>query len=208
MSDAFDPEMVQATYREMSDEELTRFATNDADGLTPQAKELLISEIKRRNVDTRLVRAVEAQNRQLSPEEIDRFCEIIRRQTCPQCGERGALLNATLTGTVMSFLVTTTYRKKVYVACPDCLDKASNKALLITCILGWWGIPWGFIYTPAAIALNLKHKARHHSGEHSAVLRGFVVARIGRLERIYDQPDSLGRMLWQVNKKGDWETAG
>jgi len=26
---------------------------------------------------------------------------------------------------------------------------------LLTLLLGWWGFPWGFIYTPMAIATNL-----------------------------------------------------
>jgi len=27
---------------------------------------------------------------------------------------------------------------------------------LLTLVLGWWGIPWGFIYTPMALATNLR----------------------------------------------------
>jgi hypothetical protein len=26
---------------------------------------------------------------------------------------------------------------------------------LISLLLGWWGLPWGFIYTPAALATNI-----------------------------------------------------
>lgn len=26
---------------------------------------------------------------------------------------------------------------------------------LLTLVVGWWGIPWGFIYTPMALATNL-----------------------------------------------------
>ena len=26
---------------------------------------------------------------------------------------------------------------------------------LVTLLLGWWGLPWGFIYTPLALATNI-----------------------------------------------------
>ncbi|HNN94812.1 MAG TPA: hypothetical protein PKI03_21195 [Pseudomonadota bacterium] len=37
-------------------------------------------------------------------------------------------------------------------------ESAAMKALpwtLLTLVLGWWGIPWGFIYTPMALFTNL-----------------------------------------------------
>ena len=27
---------------------------------------------------------------------------------------------------------------------------------MISLLFGWWGVPWGFIYTPMALATNLK----------------------------------------------------
>ena len=27
---------------------------------------------------------------------------------------------------------------------------------MISLLFGWWGVPWGFIYTPIALATNLK----------------------------------------------------
>jgi hypothetical protein len=38
-------------------------------------------------------------------------------------------------------------------------ESASAKGLpftLLTLVVGWWGIPWGFIYTPQVIYKNLK----------------------------------------------------
>ena len=37
-------------------------------------------------------------------------------------------------------------------------ESAAMKALprtLLTLVMGWWGIPWGFIYTPMALFTNL-----------------------------------------------------
>lgn len=38
-------------------------------------------------------------------------------------------------------------------------EEAKSKSwsfTLISFIFGWWGIPWGFIYTPQCIGINLK----------------------------------------------------
>jgi hypothetical protein len=47
---------------------------------------------------------------------------------------------------------------------------------LISLLLGWWGIPWGFIYTPMALATNLG------GGKDvtAAVMSSIAPARTGR----------------------------
>ena len=56
-------------------------------------------------------------------------------------------------------IVFKTFRRSsdIYFIRPD--ESAWTKSIkwtTITCFLGWWGIPWGFIYTPSIIMNNLK----------------------------------------------------
>jgi hypothetical protein len=56
-------------------------------------------------------------------------------------------------------LVVITFRRnsKVHFIKPG--ESVSSKALpytVMTFFLGWWGIPWGFIYTPQVIYKNLR----------------------------------------------------
>ena len=56
-------------------------------------------------------------------------------------------------------LVVITFRRNTSVKFIGAGENAALKGLpftLLTLVLGWWGIPWGFIYTPQVLYKNLK----------------------------------------------------
>lgn len=183
----------------MTNEELIRIATQDAYGLTPEAMEVVKSEIQKRGLDQNIALGVEAQNKSYTIEEVDAYCDIVSNLSCPSCGNTTARLNATITGEVMSFVFFTTYNKKIKVACPHCLDKANNNALTKTAILGWWGFPWGIIRTSQAIALNLKSKRTNHLEDHNNYLRSFTLSVIGELETYKGNKEKLQQIVARQN---------
>lgn len=200
MSTGINIQYVQQTYQRMSDEELIRTATQDAYGLTPEALEVAKAEIRKRGLDESIIKGLEAQNKELTPEEIDTYCESISKLSCPICGNSAERLNATMTSEVMSFIFFTQYKKKIKVGCGHCLDKANENALLKSAVLGWWGIPWGLIRTPKAIVTNLKSKRTNHSPDHNNYLRNFVLNRIGELETYKDDEQKLKQILARQNR--------
>jgi predicted nucleic-acid-binding Zn-ribbon protein len=199
MSTGIDISFVQETYQRMTDDELIRIATQDAHGLTPEAMEVIKTEIKKRGLDESIYKGVEAQNKTYTIEEVDTYCNVVSRLSCPSCGNTTERLNATVTGEVMSFIFFTTYNKKVRVGCPHCLDKANNNALTKTALLGWWGIPWGIIKTIQSIVLNLKSKRSNHSHDHNDYLRSFALSTIGELETYKDNKEKLQQILARQN---------
>jgi predicted nucleic-acid-binding Zn-ribbon protein len=199
MSTGIDIQFVQETYQRMTDEELIRIATQDAYGLTPEAMEVVKAEIRKRGLDENISKAVDAQNKTYTTAEIDVYCDIISNLSCPSCGNTSNRLNATMTGEVISFVFFTQYRKKIKVACPDCLDKANNNALLKSAVLGWWGIPWGIIRTPQAIAVNLKNKRTNHLDTHNDFLRGFALGNIGEIETYKHNKERLLQIIARKN---------
>ncbi|HEX3935811.1 MAG TPA: hypothetical protein VHW43_14110, partial [Puia sp.] len=118
MSQGIDLTFIRETYRKMSDAELERVATQDAAGLTPEAREIVQEEIQRRNLNTDILNGVEAQNKPYTLEEIDAYCELLRDLDCPVCGASDVKLNGTLTSEVISVILFTHREKKVKVACP------------------------------------------------------------------------------------------
>lgn len=193
MSSGLDTAFVRDTYRRMADAELIRVATQDAAGLTDEAYEIIIEEIARRNLSPDIQKGVEAQQKipAYSIEEIDNYCELIRQLPCPISGRTDAPLNATYTEVVMSFVVITQIEKKIVVACPDELDKASNQASIQTALLGWWGIPWGPIRTIRALIRNGKSKGNNHSESPNNYLRSLVLAKIGQIETYRNDSEKL-----------------
>ena len=184
----------------MSDEELIRIATEDAYGLTPEAIEVVKAEIHKRGMDENISKRVDALNKAYSIEEIETYCDIVSNISCPLCGNTTERLNATMTCEVMSFVVFTTYKKKIKVGCPTCLDKANNDAIKSTLLLGWWGIPWGLIQTPQGILFNVKSKRTNHLSGHNDYLRSFTSAVIVELDSYGNNKEKLLQFLVRHNR--------
>lgn len=182
MNSGIDISLVKKTYEKMDDQELIRIITQDAYGLTPEAQEIIKTEIAKRNIDQSIVSAIEAQNKVHSRQEIDEYCELLRGLNCPSCGSAFQKLNGTLIGEVTSYIFFTQYKKELKIACPGCLDKMVQNAFTRTGILGWWGIPWGIIKTMQALDLNAKSKRSHHEDGPNEFLISFVLERIGEIE--------------------------
>lgn len=182
MSNGIDIEFVRENYRKMTDDELVRIATEDAAGLTSEAQEVVKEEIIKRGLYTNIIEGVQAQNRGDSIAEIDGYCEMVRDLDCPICGTSDVRLNGTLISEVMSFIIFTHSVKKLKIACPDCLDKANDRALAVSAALGRWGIPWGIIRTIGAIGQNIKSKKTNRLDEPNNYLRNFILARVGQVE--------------------------
>lgn len=195
MSKEIDIQFVRENYQRMTDNELIRVATQDAAGLTPEAQEIVKEEIERRKLDAGIIKSVYAQNKSYTIAEIDEYCNLTRNLSCPVCGTSSAMLNATMTSEVISLILFTQYRQQLKVACPACLDKANNSALTKTIILGWWGIPWGFIRTIQAIGHNIKSKKNNHLVASNDYLRSFVLSRIGQFEAHRDNKEMLQKII-------------
>jgi len=57
---------------------------------------------------------------------------------------------------VTSFLVVTQRRAVTYSGTLDQLEDIARGARTHTLLLGWWGVPFGLIWTPMALARNAK----------------------------------------------------
>ena len=195
MSTGLDIRFVRENYQKKTDAELIQAATTDAVGLTPEALEVVKEEILKRKLDTSVIKGLEAQNKTYTIEEVDKYCNIIRQLNCPTCGTSHTPLNATMTSEVMSFILVTKWSKKLRVACPNCLDRANESALTKTALLGWWGIPWGFIRSIQAIGQNVRNKKTNHSDTPNDFLRSYALSKIGELETYKDNKEKLQQII-------------
>lgn len=78
----------------------------------------------------------------------------LHASTCPKCKGPGPVDVHTV-HTCMSFLVMTRWKSTPTVSCRSCATKSQLGALGTTLALGWWGFPWGLIYTPTQIIKNI-----------------------------------------------------
>jgi hypothetical protein len=73
-----------------------------------------------------------------------------------------ALFKVSLTK-VTSAIFFTQQRRTVHTGTVEQLEKAAKTALIHNLTLGWWGIPFGLIWTPIALARNARNMKKIHA---------------------------------------------
>jgi hypothetical protein len=191
-------EELRKNYERFDDNKLIRIATEEATGLRPEAVGLLKQIIKERGLSEDITKGIDAQFQEINNEGLAEYTELLRVQPCPVCKSTNNKLNATIAASVISFVIMTNYEKELKIACPDCLDKANNTAMIKSVLLGWWGFPWGIIRTPQALLLNNKMKKQNRLAEPNDLFNAFVLGRIGRLEANRNNPTKLQEIIEHI----------
>ena len=169
--------------RAATDADLLDTARTQTRRLPPRARAALHAEIEARGLTVGPV----------EPSIEDDLVAAVRALPCPRCGRTEAPLNAGHVSRTISYLVLTTYRDDVVVACPDCLAAEARNALLLTAFFGWWGFPWGPIRSIQSISTSRRTLREHAQAEPTDALERFVRARPDVAEAAYrGGPSPLG----------------
>jgi len=153
---------LRKNYERFDDRKIIRIATEEATSLRPEALELLKQIIKERGLSEDILKSVDAQFEKIDTNKLTEYAELLRDLPCPVCHQTQNKLNATVVSTVVSLVFFTQYKNEIKIACPPCLDKLNNNAMIKSALLGWWGIPWGLIRTPKALLANNKRKKNNN----------------------------------------------
>jgi len=78
----------------------------------------------------------------------------VHQGACPKCGGRGPI-DVHTSYRVWSALFLTHWSSHPEVSCRSCGVKAQLGNTAFSAVLGWWGIPWGLIFTPVQVGRNL-----------------------------------------------------
>jgi hypothetical protein len=63
---------------------------------------------------------------------------------------------------VTSFIIMTQQRHTTYTGTVEQLEAAARSVRTQNLLLGWWGVPFGLIWTPTALARNAKAMRQVH----------------------------------------------
>jgi len=88
-------------------------------------------------------------------EESDQETEPLKPVACSICGTLTAQPRYVIFYEVKSFFIITTRTPIQGIFCRKCADKKALRATIVTWLFGWWGIPFGPIYSIHAILRNL-----------------------------------------------------
>jgi hypothetical protein len=186
---------LRENYRKLPDDKLMRIVAEDAAKLRPEALGVLREELQSRGLAEVAEKSIQAQLRVLSNTELEEYSALLQALPCPLCHSTDCPLNATMTSKVLSFVVMTTSKKALAIACPTCLDKLTREASISSALLGWWGIPWGVIRTIQALVFNSKMEKGHHLPYANDLLKSFVVDNVGRIEAAQESVSGLQRII-------------
>lgn len=194
MSERIDRQMIEATYRRKSDEELIVMLTTNAAGLSPEALEVVQQEINRRKLSPGLQQAVEVQQKTLTNEEVDQYCYLLQSLPCPHTGSTDTPLNATKVISVRSFLLFTETRTGIVIGHPEVVRRACVQATVQTALLGWWS-PRGLISSIGAITSNLVNRKKAGASAPTSYLKTFVREHCGAIEANKNDVEALRNLL-------------
>ena len=89
------------------------------------------------------------------PEElIQKQVLAVHQGDCPKCGRPGPV-DVHVSHRVWSAIHVTSWKSRPQVSCRACGIKAQLGDALFSLLLGWWGVPFGLLWTPVQIARNV-----------------------------------------------------
>jgi hypothetical protein len=191
-------EELRKNYEQFDNNKLTKLATEEANGLRPEALELIKQIIKQRGMPDQILKGIDAQFKEVTEAELIEYCEILRKLPCPFCNSTNNKLNATMTAKVVNYFVMTSYEKEIKIGCPTCLDRQNNDAMVKSTLFGLWVIPWGTIKTIQSMIFNNKMKRQNWKFEANDLLKVFVLERVGRIEANRDSIDELNLIIKNI----------
>jgi len=98
----------------------------------------------------------------IPPDVVTQQAAAIRSGACPRCKGAGPV-DVRSSHRALSAIVVTYRQSRQLIACRSCGVRAQLLDSAITLIFGWWGFPWGIIYTPIQISRNVAGMLR---GDH------------------------------------------
>lgn len=105
---------------------------------------------------------------------VEQQAAAIHAGPCPNCRRQGPV-DFHDSKRVISFIVMTSSKTTPHLVCPACAKSRILSDTLVSALCGWWGFPFGLIFTPAAILNNISAMAgAGKSAEPSPRLRQFA----------------------------------
>lgn len=195
---SFDLDYIKENYSKMEDFKLERIAKYEVASLKPEVLPILISEIERRGLNDNLLKGIDSQVKNLSPDELNDIKTKIKGLACPNCRNKAQELNGGIIRRVRSYLIITQYEKNVIITCNSCLEKEQKSQLIKNSLLGWWGIPWGLIRTPMSIINHFRDNMKKEKLS-ELILIDFIKQNVGELRTNWEDEKYLSDFIKHVN---------
>jgi hypothetical protein len=86
----------------------------------------------------------------------------VHASACPRCKGPGPV-DLHTSHVAWSLVVVSVAQDFPFVCCTRCARKQQARATLVTALLGWWGFPFGLVFTPVQVCRNIVGMTRRAS---------------------------------------------
>lgn len=191
---------VKAYYERMDETKLKQIALLEIRSLEPDVVLIVIDEIKKRELDSILLDAIEVQVNGLPVAEIESLISKIKKLDCPDCGESNLGLVGGMIRKVRSYILFTQYEERAKIGCSKCINSEREVELIRNIILGWFGIPMGLIRTPQSIFKHFSENKKREQVSNS-ILENFFNQNIGVVFINKEDDEKLLDLIHMFNSK-------
>jgi hypothetical protein len=120
---------------------------------------------------------------------VARQTQEIHHGTCPQCFGPGPV-DLFTSYRIWSAVVLTSWNEIPALSCHRCGVNAKLSAIFFSGVLGWWGIPWGVVFTPVQLFRNFtglfsRSTLERPSDELAGFVRTLLAAQSLQSEEVY-----------------------
>jgi hypothetical protein len=93
-------------------------------------------------------------SQQVPADVVKREVDKVHQGLCPRCQKPGPV-DIHTSHQVYSMLILTRWSSKPQLSCQSCGRRSQIEGAVISFFAGWWGFPWGLIFTPVQITRNI-----------------------------------------------------
>jgi hypothetical protein len=195
-----DLEQIKKNYERLSDEKIVHMANFESNQLEPEVVQILIDEIKKRNLSSNLVEAVKTSTKELSGQEFQKYVDLIRNLPDPTTGDVASKINATIVSMTFSVILFTRQTNKLFFGTDKSIRKKLEESTTATAIAGWWGFPFGIIYSISSLRRNSKMRKIDYETGPTEIFIQYVYENLGFIEVNKDDPKKLLEHLKEAMK--------
>ena len=176
-----DLDLIKQNYERLPDFKIVEMANYEANQLPPEVLQILINQIRVRNLPSKLLDSIQITTKKLSNEELNGYIEIIRNLPDPTTGEKTKKLNATIISKTISYFFFSQKTNTLFIGTPESIIKKLDEATLQTALLGWWGIK-AIFHAISSLRHNSKMSKINYDTNPTEALIQFVLQNIGFIE--------------------------
>jgi len=91
----------------------------------------------------------------ISDDIVEENTKQIHQGHCPICKKQRGSIDVHYSHSIYSLLLYSSWNSKTQISCRFCGLKSQIISSITSFLFGWWGFPWGMIYTPIQLIKNL-----------------------------------------------------